>query len=83
MYFQVQDVVAWYSVSFKDPLILNPPAWYTSFVLCEMFLQLPFFFVATYAFWKGKLNTAHKLIQAVKRYKGYLSYRKELLEIIP
>lgn len=30
-----------------------PPGWFKSFVFCEAFLQLPFFFVATYGFYKG------------------------------
>ncbi|MEE6468771.1 hypothetical protein FKM82_008374 [Ascaphus truei] len=47
------DLMKWYIVSFKDHLMLNPPAWFLSFVYCEAILQLPFFPVATYAFYKG------------------------------
>jgi hypothetical protein len=49
----LQDMVVSYSQSFKDPYVLNPPPWYKSFVVCELFIQFPFFFAATYAFWKG------------------------------
>ncbi|XP_066492649.1 sigma intracellular receptor 2 [Tiliqua scincoides] len=43
----------WYTASAKDSLMANPPAWFRSFVYCEAFFQFPFFFVATYAFFKG------------------------------
>lgn len=43
----------WYAAEFKDPMILDPPLWFKSFVFCEAILQLPFFPVAAYAFWKG------------------------------
>ncbi|KAM4795303.1 sigma intracellular receptor 2 [Rhinophrynus dorsalis] len=47
------DLMKWYTVTFKDHLMMNPPAWFLSFVYCEGILQLPFFPVATYAFYKG------------------------------
>ncbi|KAM9319263.1 sigma intracellular receptor 2 [Gastrophryne carolinensis] len=50
---QLLDLMKWYTVSFKDHLMMNPPPWFKSFVLCEAFLQLPFFPVAAYAFFKG------------------------------
>ena len=31
----------------------EPPAWFKSFCICELIVQLPFFPVAAYAFWKG------------------------------
>jgi hypothetical protein len=31
----------------------NPPRWFQSIVTVEIFLQLPFFFVAAYGFWHG------------------------------
>ncbi|XP_061460864.1 sigma intracellular receptor 2 [Rhineura floridana] len=43
----------WYVTKFKDPIMLEPPSWFTPFMFCEAFLQLPFFPVAAYAFWKG------------------------------
>ncbi|KAF7244362.1 Sigma intracellular receptor 2 [Varanus komodoensis] len=45
--------LTWYTNAFKDPLMADPPAWFRSFIYCEVFLQLPFFPVAAYAFWKG------------------------------
>ncbi|CAJ0938144.1 unnamed protein product [Ranitomeya imitator] len=50
---QLLDVMKWYAVTFKDHLMMNPPPWFKSFVYCEAILQLPFFFVAAYAFLKG------------------------------
>nr|XP_056721021.1 sigma intracellular receptor 2 [Euleptes europaea] len=47
------ELVEWYTTSFKDPLMAQRPAWFKSFIYCEVFLQLPFFLVAVYAFWKG------------------------------
>ncbi|KAL8199279.1 UNVERIFIED_CONTAM: hypothetical protein K2H54_039158 [Gekko kuhli] len=47
------EVLGWYTASFKDPLMAQCPAWFKSFIYCEVFLQLPFFPVAAYAFWKG------------------------------
>uniref|UniRef100_A0A6J0V4C2 Transmembrane protein 97 n=1 Tax=Pogona vitticeps TaxID=103695 RepID=A0A6J0V4C2_9SAUR len=46
--------LTWYTAAFKDPLMADPPSWFRSFIYCEAFLQLPFFPVAAYAFWKGK-----------------------------
>ena len=51
--FQLVDTLDWYTVTLRDPMMVKPPAWYHSFCLCEVFFQFPFFFVATYAFWKG------------------------------
>ncbi|XP_060114864.1 sigma intracellular receptor 2 [Heteronotia binoei] len=47
------EMLNWYTTSFKDPLVAQCPAWFKSFLFCEVFLQLPFFPVAAYAFWKG------------------------------
>eukprot|EP00054_Salpingoeca_dolichothecata_P035668 m.5950 g.5950 ORF g.5950 m.5950 type:complete len:173 (-) comp5728_c0_seq1:21-539(-) len=46
---------SWYVNEFHDPYMeaANPPAWFTSFIFCELFFQLPFFFFAVYAFWAG------------------------------
>uniref|UniRef100_A0A8C8RTI6 Transmembrane protein 97 n=1 Tax=Pelusios castaneus TaxID=367368 RepID=A0A8C8RTI6_9SAUR len=43
----------WYAVTFKDPMMLAPPTWFYSFICCEIFLQMPFFPFAAYAFLKG------------------------------
>ncbi|OCT93857.1 sigma intracellular receptor 2 [Xenopus laevis] len=50
---ELLDLMKWYTVTFKDHLMANPPAWFKSFVYCEAVLQLPFFPVAAYAFFKG------------------------------
>lgn len=49
----LRDITASYVRDFKDTMMQAPPTWFLSFIYCELFLQLPFFFVATYAFWKG------------------------------
>lgn len=50
---QLKDVLQWYAGEFKDPMMLDPPVWFRSFVFCEALVQLPFFAVAAYAFLKG------------------------------
>ncbi|CAH1802139.1 unnamed protein product [Owenia fusiformis] len=47
------DLLEWYKVEIKDQMIALSPAWFQSFVICELTMQFPFFFVACYAFWKG------------------------------
>jgi len=59
-----------YSETFKDPFLLDPPAWFQSFVLCELLLQFPFFFVATYAFWKG---CTEQFIECIPACNGILA----------
>ncbi|XP_021495448.1 sigma intracellular receptor 2 [Meriones unguiculatus] len=50
---EVSRLLKWYSREFKDPLIQDPPAWFKSFLFCELVFQLPFFPIAAYAFIKG------------------------------
>ncbi|CAN9511118.1 unnamed protein product [Ophioblennius macclurei] len=50
---QAKDLLRWYAEAFKDPMVLDPPDWFRSFILCEALLQGPFFPVAAYAFLKG------------------------------
>ncbi|KAM5215712.1 sigma intracellular receptor 2 [Hipposideros larvatus] len=50
---EVRNLVTWYAKEFKDPLLQNPPPWFKSFLFCELVFQLPFFPIATYAFFKG------------------------------
>lgn len=50
---QLKDLLRWYAAHFKDPMVLDPPEWFQSFIFCEALLQLPFFPVAAYAFFKG------------------------------
>ncbi|EQB78376.1 hypothetical protein CB1_000765068 [Camelus ferus] len=50
---QLRNLRQWYTEEFKDPLLQNPPMWFKSFLFCELVFQLPFFPIATYAFFKG------------------------------
>ncbi|TEA28540.1 hypothetical protein DBR06_SOUSAS2010178, partial [Sousa chinensis] len=50
---ELRNLRQWYTEAFKDPLLQNPPVWFKSFLFCELVFQLPFFPVATYAFFKG------------------------------
>ncbi|XP_076832981.1 sigma intracellular receptor 2 [Brachyhypopomus gauderio] len=49
----LKNLLQWYASEFKDPMVLDPPVWFRSFIYCEALLQLPFFPVAVYAFLKG------------------------------
>lgn len=49
----LKQLLAWYAVEFKDPMMADPPIWFKSFVYCELIIQLPFFPFAAYAFFKG------------------------------
>ncbi|XP_029028140.1 sigma intracellular receptor 2 [Betta splendens] len=49
----LQALLRWYAEEFKDPMVLDPPHWFKSFIFCEALLQMPFFPVAAYAFLKG------------------------------
>ena len=46
----LQDLLQWYIDTYNDNAMRDMPAWFTSFVIAEMCMQLPFFFVATYGF---------------------------------
>ncbi|XP_015736584.1 sigma intracellular receptor 2 [Coturnix japonica] len=50
---QLTELLTWYATTFRDPMMLQPPAWFKAFIYCEAALQLPFFPVAAYAFLKG------------------------------
>jgi len=46
----VQDLLDWYTGTFKDHLMSRPhDLWFTSIVTCELIFQVPFFFYAVYA----------------------------------
>ncbi|XP_023615271.1 sigma intracellular receptor 2 isoform X2 [Myotis lucifugus] len=49
----LRNLLTWYAKEFKDPLLQDPPMWFKSFLFCELVFQLPFFPIATYAFFKG------------------------------
>ncbi|XP_078278565.1 sigma intracellular receptor 2 [Rhinoraja longicauda] len=52
----LQRLLDGYSARFKDPMLLDPPPWFSVFILCEVLLQMPFFPVAAYAFYKGSCS---------------------------
>ncbi|XP_041349435.1 sigma intracellular receptor 2-like [Gigantopelta aegis] len=43
----------WYCREYRDSMMMDPPQFFVSFCLCELIFQLPFFFVASYAYYKG------------------------------
>lgn len=49
----LRDLLKWYAEEFKDPMMMDPPEWFKSFVYCEALFQMPFFPIAAYAFLKG------------------------------
>lgn len=51
---QLKDLLRWYAEEYKDPMVLDPPEWFQSFILCEALFQTPFFPIAAYAFLKGQ-----------------------------
>jgi hypothetical protein len=57
------DVVTWYCGLFGDVLMKNAPstdyAWFSSLICCEIFFQLPFFFVAIKFVMAGGLKNAN------------------------
>ncbi|EIE81260.1 hypothetical protein RO3G_05965 [Rhizopus delemar RA 99-880] len=48
------DLFHFYKITFKDPLMgsSEPMYWYLSFLVCELVIQLPFFFAACYGLFK-------------------------------
>lgn len=48
----LKRMLAWYVDTYADPLMGDPQPWFVSIVLVEVLLQLPFFFVAAYAWIK-------------------------------
>jgi|SRR6056297_3498706 len=45
------NLLRWYTETYGDFLMANPPPWFQAVVACELVMQLPFFFVAAYGFW--------------------------------
>jgi hypothetical protein len=45
----LQGIFKWYIETHNDVLMAELPLWLRSFLFCEAFFQLPFFFMATYA----------------------------------
>jgi len=50
---EVVNLTKQYVAKFKDPYMMDPPGWYKTFCYMELTLQLPFFFIATFAFMLG------------------------------
>ncbi|CEP19199.1 hypothetical protein [Parasitella parasitica] len=44
----LKDALAFYTETYKDPFMgsSTPVYWFLSFIVCELFVQLPFFFMA-------------------------------------
>ena len=54
--FQILSPKLQYTIQYKDALFGDPPYWLQSFIYAETFFQLPFFFFAAYAFYKGLIK---------------------------
>lgn len=55
----LRDLIQWYCSVFGDVLMRYPsPIWFQSVILAEVFLQLPFFFVALAVLWR-ETETSH------------------------
>lgn len=50
----LRDLVQWHISHHGDFLVRDNPLWFASLIWCELLIQLPFFFVAAYAFVRGK-----------------------------
>ncbi|ESN93133.1 hypothetical protein HELRODRAFT_89250, partial [Helobdella robusta] len=50
---QLKNCTSWFVELLKDPYVGTNPAWFKVFVYLEVFLHLPFFLAAMYAFAKG------------------------------
>ncbi|KAL3856443.1 hypothetical protein ACJMK2_011200 [Sinanodonta woodiana] len=62
---QLLSMMEWYTKELRDPMMADPPSWFRSFCLCELFLQLPFFFPAAYVYWKGAAGNKWFRIPAI------------------
>lgn len=54
----LKDALKFYTETYKDPFMgsSTPVYWFLSFIVCELFVQLPFFFMACVGLVKGKLS---------------------------
>lgn len=50
---QAVQLLEGYCKDMKDSIMMDPPVWFQAFCICEVLFQLPFFFLAAYAFLKG------------------------------
>uniref|UniRef100_UPI0037E70AD9 LOW QUALITY PROTEIN: tyrosine kinase receptor Cad96Ca-like n=1 Tax=Semicossyphus pulcher TaxID=241346 RepID=UPI0037E70AD9 len=77
------DLLRWYAEEFKDPMVLDPPEWFKSFIFCEALIQLPFFPFAAYAFLKEKQGSRFtksdlNLLQLIKAGKEGVFYQARM-----
>jgi hypothetical protein len=49
-----KDLLQWHIRTNGDFLVRDNPRWFVAFVWCEVLVQLPFFFVAAYAYAAGE-----------------------------
>lgn len=51
----LKDVLTFYTETYKDPFMgsSTPVYWFLSFIVCELLVQLPFFFMACIGLIKG------------------------------
>ncbi|KAL0028434.1 hypothetical protein WJX77_006209 [Trebouxia sp. C0004] len=49
-----RNAFTWYISQFQDPLMTLMPAWFRVLCWSEIYVQLPFFFIAAYAHAYGK-----------------------------
>ena len=50
----LRDLLHWYVSNFNDILMGAPPVWFKSIIVCELFFQLPMFFVLAYGIYNRK-----------------------------
>ena len=50
----LRNLMEWYCSTYHDPLMRVPPIWFRSFIWCELLMQMPFFFFATFALLRRK-----------------------------
>eukprot|EP00127_Corallochytrium_limacisporum_P001895 Clim_evm50s88 gene=Clim_evmTU50s88 len=48
-----KNMLATYLQMYKDPFLVDPPIWFQSFIVCEVFIQLPFSIFALHALING------------------------------
>ncbi|KAF6255027.1 hypothetical protein COO60DRAFT_1537625, partial [Scenedesmus sp. NREL 46B-D3] len=51
---QLKDLLQWHIETNGDHLVRDNPIWFVAFVWCELVVQLPFFFIAAYAYLAGR-----------------------------
>lgn len=73
--FPIQTKLKTYHIeSNNDLLVANPQPWLVSFVWLEILFQVPYFVIATYCFFKGKLSSGFELVFS---YLTNISFRKQ------